>query len=256
MSISKLVSVNPTQVDFSKTFVRNEYLLEDNGTIYWLREGLFEPLFYLSPQVGDNWEIKSNPNTSILSYPCDTLYQYDTVEVIDVEYRDYRGQMIEIIDFNSTLNQWRLSSFIKNIGTISSPFPELVVACDTTIDGNMGNEFGTLICYYDSIRGSIDFNNPFMDCPSLYTVNTDILKDQKVKTITIFPNPAYDQISFDLPYSKQWNLWVFDITGKVILQKQNITNNQLNISTLHKGVYYLRFENSEGEVFNTKLLKL
>lgn len=236
-----------------ETFIGYEYLYESGDTIYWLVNNTFEPLYIFSAQVGDKWEISKYPTAT---YQCDATIISDSMIVDNIVDSNYNGVWLQNIVASSVGKKWSVGTIVKGIGGLTTPFPQMEFDSCNIIDGAVGSVHG-LICYYDSIRGYINFGSSLNDCDVLLSVNTKpITVKEPLPSIKIYPNPAYEQISFDLPYSKQWDLWVFDVTGKVVLQKQNITNNQLNISTLQQGVYYLRFRNNEGEIFNTKLMKL
>ena len=67
------------------------------------------------------------------------------------------------------------------------------------------------------------------------------------ETITLYPNPAKDQINIKGRYD---TFVLMDISGKRIAIDDEITNNQLNISGLDSGIYILRFQ--IGNVFQTE----
>jgi len=68
---------------------------------------------------------------------------------------------------------------------------------------------------------------------------------QLTETISIFPNPATDNVKVNLPKNmEEASVNVFNVLGKkVITQKINATNNKIKISHLNSGVYLLKFTN-------------
>jgi len=76
------------------------------------------------------------------------------------------------------------------------------------------------------------------------------------ETISIYPNPAIDNIKVNLPKSmNKASVAVFNVLGKkIITQEINATNNKIKISHLNSGIYLLKFTN--GNVSQTlKLVK-
>ena len=60
--------------------------------------------------------------------------------------------------------------------------------------------------------------------------------------INVFPNPATNNIYIS-NLATASTLKIYDINGKLVLEKKVSNNEQLNISTLTKGVYQIKFEN-------------
>jgi hypothetical protein len=67
--------------------------------------------------------------------------------------------------------------------------------------------------------------------------------------VTAFPNPANALINLQAKNGgaiRNWSL--FDLTGKVVMNDQNINTNavQINSSNLSSGLYLIRFETNKG----------
>ncbi len=75
--------------------------------------------------------------------------------------------------------------------------------------------------------------------------------------IRMFPNPATDEIYFEILNNMQIsNVIIFDSLGKQVLQKSelNLANNKIDISSITKGVYFLRIDFKDGKNQYKKLL--
>jgi hypothetical protein len=64
--------------------------------------------------------------------------------------------------------------------------------------------------------------------------------------ISIFPNPATNTLYLD-GLANTTTAEVYDVSGKILFTKQLITN-QLDISTLAKGLYFIKHTTAEGSV--------
>ncbi|NRB59651.1 MAG: VCBS repeat-containing protein [Winogradskyella sp.] len=80
------------------------------------------------------------------------------------------------------------------------------------------------------------------------------LEDQSLTDISIFPNPAKDILTISTVVDLNQRIaTVFDVTGKKVLNQRLMTN-QVDVSTLQNGVYFLRIEN-EGRSITRKFIK-
>lgn len=70
--------------------------------------------------------------------------------------------------------------------------------------------------------------------------------------IKIYPNPATDYLNIDTKGVQIETITVYDMTGRQVLNTQNLTSNQLNISTLSKGMYIVHIKTNLG-VWNEKI---
>jgi hypothetical protein len=78
-------------------------------------------------------------------------------------------------------------------------------------------------------------------------------------SVSVYPNPAFDYLTFDIDYSLYNNpeVMMYDSFGKLVLkQKLNNSVTTIDISLLQKGVYFYRFI-ADGEQLSTeKIVKL
>ncbi|MAZ72676.1 MAG: hypothetical protein CMC70_05980 [Flavobacteriaceae bacterium] len=77
------------------------------------------------------------------------------------------------------------------------------------------------------------------------------------ETLTLYPNPATTHVRIKTASPLQTAIKIYDATGKLVLFKRDVEiaeNIRLDISTLHAGVYFVRF-NAENGTITKKLLK-
>ena len=74
-------------------------------------------------------------------------------------------------------------------------------------------------------------------------------------SITIYPNPADDQLTIQFEVAQNFDLIVFDLSGRKILAKSiNKSANTIDISTLSSGTYLLQLTNDNNEKITKRIL--
>ena len=70
----------------------------------------------------------------------------------------------------------------------------------------------------------------------------------------VYPNPAENQISFQLENNQKGIIYLYDVLGQKIVEKEiSENNNSIDIQNLSNGVYYYNFESDK--VFKGKIIK-
>jgi hypothetical protein len=80
--------------------------------------------------------------------------------------------------------------------------------------------------------------------------------DQDRKTsLLIFPNPSTDRLTIDCGTRRDLKLQIYASTGNCVFQKDMTSgNNELDVSCLTTGIYFVRLS-GPGGVFQQKLIK-
>ena len=74
--------------------------------------------------------------------------------------------------------------------------------------------------------------------------------------VTLYPNPARDEVTVNWPTSSEVDIEVFDINGRLLINQKDINVQgayNLNISRLNSGVHFVRIS-SEGKMIVKKLI--
>ena len=115
---------------------------------------------------------------------------------------------------------------------------------------------------YDSVSfdlsssdvGAFGMNTPAYFC--IDNVGNFPLSSNNItkEIINIYPNPSSDFIYINRKDSDNYTISLFNILGKIIIDKK-INLQQLNLSDLPNGQYFLKIE-SESGIINEKILKI
>lgn len=137
-------------------------------------------------------------------------------------------------------------------------FNEVFIAQNTnmiTIDNDfvpLGN--GPLNYSFSTVGDIIylDITNTIGETARFWT-NTLNKQDFLDDNVSIYPNPVSDIVFFQVNDNIQ-NVKIYNLLGRLVLDKDNVTNNQLDLNDLDRGTYVMKIETSYG-VFEEKLVK-
>jgi hypothetical protein len=110
---------------------------------------------------------------------------------------------------------------------------------------------------WDSVFAYIDYDNILL-VDSL-KLDTEVKQKPGTKTLVIFPSPSRDDIHIlnSGIFSKEIELFVFDLSGKIVLNEKRKNAGELlkiDIKDLVPGVYFLKIQ-SGAEVYKGKFVK-
>ncbi|PJA08898.1 MAG: hypothetical protein COX70_02770 [Flavobacteriales bacterium CG_4_10_14_0_2_um_filter_32_8] len=90
----------------------------------------------------------------------------------------------------------------------------------------------------------------------IYCLPTGVTETLNSNTVSVFPNPTSEVLNISLPLTGlTTDLSVYNVIGEVVLKEQLIANgttNQLDISKLNVGVYFVKLQ-ANGFEYSTKL---
>jgi hypothetical protein len=76
------------------------------------------------------------------------------------------------------------------------------------------------------------------------------------KNLILYPNPADNSLTLQLETrSKSMEIIVYDLMGKLVLEKSLHETNTLDVSSLNPGMYILRLVD-DGEILQTEKLQI
>lgn len=93
--------------------------------------------------------------------------------------------------------------------------------------------------------------------PNTCTTTTDVTEQSNWNNISLFPNPAQNEIAININMSSATlNIVVYDMIGNVALQHTTVSNQaKLDISFFAKGIYFLRVMKGSEIVGTEKFVK-
>jgi hypothetical protein len=154
-------------------------------------------------------------------------------DVLSASPHDDKIAWYENTDGNGTFGS-------QQIITITADGANSVYACD--IDGDGDNDVLSASYYDDRIAW---YEN--LTPSGLFSI-------QK-KQLLFYPNPTSAIIYFDFTDNKIELIKIFDLTGKTIIEKAEIQQNEtIDLSGFESGIYLISIQ-TDKEIFTTKIVK-
>ena len=248
------IGIPPNLLRTKETFVRNEYMYNSQDSVFWYNDNAYQLLYLFSAVSGSSWTIQKSDYFTCLNSsgtPNSNLLTVRTVQEATMG-----SQLFTVIDANPQ-PYWTIGTrLIKNIGSTRSPSPLPGSLGCTVIDGNIGQP-DALTCYYDNLRGSIDFGG-VGNCQGLVTKINDLDKNDS-KLFVISPNPVIDNLQIKGNSSvKLESINVFDMFGKQYFFIKNIdsNNSEIDVSSLPDGMFIIVLHTSNNFNQSLKFVKI
>ena len=223
-----LVKINTLYDKGLREEVTHEYVFELNGKLYWWnkRLGLFTVLYDYEAEVGDSWNIFVG--TEILTM------HVDAVEEIEYEGRTYR--MLRVSDPDDLFS----GNIVCGIGHLTSFFPERLM------DKGDGVRVEGMRCYWN--EGELVFKYGDEDCDAVISELHGIVEDGPSTPSTglaVYPNPTNGVLFVETRRATSLPDQTYRITnlmGQTVLSGNiNADNQQINVSSLPQGMYFITF---------------
>jgi hypothetical protein len=230
--------------------VGQEYLYQSNDSIYWFDDNRYKFIYSFAPIIGSNYEIS---NARAYCQGNSTYPTSDTISVVSSFFPYTRSGRTFTLYRTSQNSYWQMGTIIKNIGGLDAPFPYINHMLCNNPEAEYGSYYEDLVCYRDSLRGSIEFNpTGLYDCYDLITSTYE--PPTLYKPLFTYPNPVIDVLHVDIKGNNVKKIVVYDILGNVVLTDES-RNNQLSMINMPAGVYVIRATNLNDDHYIGKIIK-
>ena len=206
------------------------------------------PGMYVKPATSTFYVIEQ---TVCGQYSKDTVYI--TVGVVPLVIKNYELRVKNggVVNKWLTLNEINVSHF--NIQRSSNGI-EFYTIQQTTAKNNAYNEYS--ITDAQPLNGTSYYRIEAVDKDgkTTYSKTEKIQLKINKEQLTIFPNPATNIVNIRFTDIRQ--VYITDVTGRLLLSKQlgGVSNTQLNISSIGKGIFFVRVTDSKGNAQTGKLV--
>ena len=130
------------------------------------------------------------------------------------------------------------------------------IDCD---NGNAPIVGETNISYTASVTGNYAVEvteNGCTDMSACTLIDFTGLEDINSNNFKLYPNPNNGQFVIDFPNTQNYTVTVFDLTGKLLLSKSNVSNskNTIDGSQLKPGTYQIRISDSKTSIVKSAVV--
>ena len=92
-----------------------------------------------------------------------------------------------------------------------------------------------------------------------YSKIVSIRTNNTTTSLTIYPNPAKDQITINTPYEGKQNIKIIDLQGRIVWEKNydnasGILNADDGLGQIGRGTYLIQVHNNSGSFINTQVI--
>lgn len=186
--------------------------------------------------------------TGYFNGTCDFDPSSDTLNLISIGASD---------SFISCLDSLGNSVWTKSYG---STFNDVGYGLSSKISGSLyscGGFQGTI---------DFDFSSNVFNLTSIDSVDTYIFKLSDIaiglnekhqsQTISFFPNPAQNQLNFDIKPSDNFNIELFNNLGQLLINEEiNSVKKIIDIHSLANGIYFIKIIDNSGKTSSIKFIK-
>ncbi len=178
------------------------------------------------------------------------IYSYNTGNNNEIE--------IAIYQWDSQNNAWEADNLHKDILTYDMNVPKSQLVLP-----NMYNDFGTIEMIFDDGMPKFDeMNHQLNTRESLSRASASgnwIGVEKKIYTYTqvtaveennyisakVYPNPFKDNIHFEVD-ADDFDINIYGLDGKLLYQGSHQSNENINLSFIHKGIYIYKIKTGKG----------
>lgn len=223
-----------------------EYLFCDEDRVYFWDALLeeFQLLYDFGARAGDHWTIRI-PEQDLETYDS-VLIRVDSVGYSSVnEHKMLTLHVQYELHFGDGIMS-HPGVIMERIGDLHYMFnwyPYSALACDA-------NYSEGLRCYEDEDTGLYSTGL----AESCDAVHTDVEEQGEDELVLLYPNPGDGVFRIRVSVEQEYGMKVFDSRGSLILSER--AGKVLDLSVYLPGLYHVRFEGRDGQLYMLKLLRL
>lgn len=222
-----------------------EYMYQNGSQVYYwdASSAAFLLLYDFGKQVGETYQITTRRFATVPPYDTITL-RVDSLYSIVLNGQTRQVQIVEEVSAPPPPGIPLQDEVIEGIGSTWQMFPWDNAICDFQYDDG-------LRCYQDSTIGQFNFGlTPICEAILLSTEEA-----RPALQLSLFPNPAHEQIKWDGLDGFEFTVSIRDSHGKLV--RQDLTDrNSLSIKGLANGVYFMEVQDSHKAIHRGKFLVL
>jgi hypothetical protein len=198
---------------------------------------VFDTLYNYGANIGDSWRMPAYLNPSFTSQCNRVLFT-----VLDTGHKVIQSQNLKWLKVQGG------DTIFQRIGLLNNYFFNFDI-CTGVVDYTEG---GPLRCFSDN--QITNYKRIPQPCTFLISGINDNEISQKLE---IFPNPASEHLNLvnsDL-HDQNGEIYFYNILGEEVKKFQLKNKEKINIESLNKGIYFVKFISSDNKIYSGKIIK-
>jgi len=201
-----------------------------------------------------------------------TYAHTNSFKLLNINIKENKVDVIEKFAFNRNIDSRRfymLDYNGDNIPDLIYNNPNNTIKPDTAFIhfGKSGNKEsfiaypGLLIVGIEDVNGDGKSDVLWRSGSQLYveisssSTWNEITKKNRIKKISVFPNPSDSYIKLDLPKNKSFDKYeIWNSSGMIVLSGK-LTGNEIDVSFIQKGSYYILINTDTKEFYSSSFIK-
>lgn len=243
----KLVTTKYNVADNPVT-LGNEFTYSNGDTVFYFVNGGFQILYNFGAQPGETWDL----GVDFLGAGCSTsIVQVDSIGTININSQNYRWISVSSQAGSSVGLQGKI---IERFGSIpyNSDLGHLFPTPRWCSGGPIEEPIFSFTCFEDSTF--LLYNVTQNDCEDIMDVGiTDKIENGKIE---FYPNPTEYSIQITLEKIDDYNISIYDITGK-LHKRFSVNSKTINIELdfLNQGIYVIKIQSNGSGSVTKRIIK-
>jgi len=205
------------------------------------------PLFTLTPRLG-------TPNKLELIYVANASSGTDKVSIVDL--LPFEGIWVDAEEKINIGSSGTYSITLKkhSDGTVLLSYSNSDIATIRPDNTFIRPKWGIYRSLND-VENLRDEAVRFSDFSIAEVSDLNINSNSNAEIFASFPNPIIDKLALSVEIVQQFDsIKLFDITGKLLLEKNKLSN-EIDVSFLNTGLYFIQFSNNQQRTACIKIIK-
>lgn len=221
--------------------LESRFTCVSGDTVFHRVNGKFYVLYNFGAKPGDSWEIGSDTNI----FKCTKSFvTVDSIGTILINNKSYRWISVSP---NPNSSMGIRGKIIERFGAVDDYLFPTYYNCDPNVAADF--DWYTFSCFQDDNFPLYNVINK--DCEYLLTIGIPEIE----QTFTVYPIPTKGNLYISRESNSDLFIRIFAITGKEIYSK-HLRTNELDLSQLKDGVYFLRIEDKNKKTIIKKIVKI
>jgi len=107
---------------------------------------------------------------------------------------------------------------------------------------------------YTVTLSSYDNCDTIISTKSITVIQTSLQENKIQNEFRIYPNPASDKVTVEHAFEEEISVNIFNVLGENLISIDNLSNNEIDVSSLESGIYLLQITNGNNSVIKKLLI--